>query len=151
MIFFKNIKCILRLKEPIFPGNGFSQSLLLDILRLNKHGLEVISTGCKFNQKNELKILNLSWLGSSSVFTFSSEIIEHFNSLETIILRNNNLRQLPEWIFNLKLVKELNLIGNRLTSPQTVELDSKHIKKISLANNHLGHIPEWIFDQKNLR
>ena len=138
------------LKRAIFPGNGFSQSLLLDILKLNEKGLEVISTGCGFNQNNQLVQLNLSFLGSVIPLNLSEEITQHFTHLERLFLRWNRMSSLPYWVLDLKHLKELNISTNRLLGISSLDLKSKKIEKINLADNNLSYIPEWVRDQKNL-
>lgn len=139
------------LKRVIFPGNGFSQSLLMDILRLgSKSGTEVVSTGCVF-RNNQLIKLNLSFINATTVLSFPEEITQFFSSLEYVFLRWNRLTRMPTWLYDLKHINELNLHTNRLNSQSSLDnFQATHIKKINLANNNLTFVPEWVLKQKEL-
>lgn len=141
------------LKKVMFPGNGFSFSLLRDILRLNAHGLQVVSTGCGFNQQNQLKRLNLSWLeySGTNISDIPSDIIEYFQPVEHVLLRSNRLRRLPDWIIGLKNLKELNVASNDLSEQEKVEFKSKNLVKVNIAENSFNYVPDWVLEQKNLQ
>ena len=140
-----------RLNTIIFPGNGFSETLLLGILRLNQHGVNVISTGCTFNRKNRLIKLNLSYLGPIAPAELSEEITNYFTQVEKVNLARNGLAYLPDWVFQLTHLKSLNLEDNRIQSIPQMRFQSKKIEKLNLSNNYLKSIPDWIFELTHLK
>lgn len=139
------------LKTIIFPGNGFSSSLLLDILRLNEQGINVISTGCTFNNKKHLIELNLSYLGPRLPVVLPEEITNLFTSVKLVNLSWNALEQLPTWIYSLPYLKYLNLQENRLASDSDTYFQSTQIEIVNLANNNLEYIPTWIYQLTHLK
>ncbi|MBD3255556.1 MAG: hypothetical protein GF383_10705 [Candidatus Lokiarchaeota archaeon] len=69
------------------------------------------------------------------------EWIQELKELKDLRLNNNILTQLPEWIGNLKELEALSLIGNRLTSlPQSLA-NLKKLKTLRLDNNHIKKFP----------
>lgn len=141
-----------KLKKAIFPGNGFSNSLLFDMIRLNSLGIEITSTGCIFNKKNKLISLNISFIGPHDPINLSDEIVNHFSDLEIVILRYNHLTNIPYWVTQLKKLTELNLATNSLArSINDAQLSSKKLEILNLAGNNLKSIPNWIFNQSKLK
>lgn len=138
-----------RLKKIIFPGNGFSETLLIGILRLNQNGVTVISTGCTF-RKNRLINLNLSYLGPIAPVELSEEITNYFTQVENVNLARNGLAYLPDWVFRLTHLKALNLEDNRIQSIPQIRFNSD-IEKLNLSNNYLKSVPDWIFGLIHLK
>lgn len=123
------------LKKVSFPGNGFSRTLLLDMLRLNQKGLTVISTGCKFDNNKHLIRLNFAYLGGRSPFELSEEITAFFTHVESVNLTWNSLEYVPEWVYSLTHLKEIDLAENRLKSISERLLELPHLKRINLSQN----------------
>jgi hypothetical protein len=107
------------LKKAIFPGNGFSQTLLLDMLKLNEIGVEVESTGLKF-KNNILKAVNITYIGSyfgQETLELTEEITRYFRTVKKTNIAYNSLSQIPEWVFKIKGLEEINhLTGNEIQS-----------------------------------
>jgi len=69
------------------------------------------------------------------------EWIQELKTLKDLRLNNNILTQIPEWIGNLKELEVLSLIGNRITSlPQSLA-NLKRLKTLRLDNNHIKTFP----------
>jgi hypothetical protein len=126
------------LKKTKFPGNGFSQTLMLDMLKLNKRGIEVESTGLKF-KNNILKAVNITYIGSylgEETLKLTEEITNYFQTVKKINIAYNSLSQIPEWVFQVKGLEEINIAGNYLTGNEIKTLTK--MKKLKLLKMSPG-------------
>jgi Leucine-rich repeat (LRR) protein len=128
------------LKIAIFPGNGFSQSLVYDMLRLNECGVNVISTGLKFEQ-NVLKTINFTYIGryfGPQRLNFPEEITKHFSEVENVNISHNELKTIPSWVLRLKKLQSLTIAGNYLPISELQKLKKfKKLRTIRMTRNNL--------------
>lgn len=128
------------LKNIIFPGNGFSQSLVYDMLRLNEKGVQVQSTGLKFTN-NRLTTINFTYVGSYMglhLLDFPPEISRYFTPALTVNISHNSLRKLPEWLFSITGLHELYISGNHFSSRELKKLlEFTDLKVIRMSTSNL--------------
>lgn len=127
------------LETIIFPGNGFSQSLVYDMLRLNEQGVNVVSTGLKFYD-NRLTSINFTYVGSYMgihLLDFPLEISSYFDSALTVNISHNGLRRFPQWLFTVTGLRDLIIAGNQFSTSELRKLkDFSDLRsvKMSIAN-----------------
>lgn len=138
------------LETMIFPGNGFSQSLVYDMLRLNERGVNVISTGLKFTE-HRLSTINFTYIGSyhgAQMLDFPEEINKYFTTADTVNISHNGLRRLPDWVYKLRSLKELIIAGNNLTLTELRKLKTfKHLRSLRMSRSSLSDEQERIIDE----
>lgn len=139
------------LRTAIFPGNGYSESLLFDMLLLNQKGVEVLSTGCRFDAMNRLIQINLAYLGPTTPLDLPDEILLHFGSVRVVNLSWNGLGTIPTWVLDLPHLTDLRLQGNRLEEIFEPRFRSRSIAKVNLAENGLTFIPNWLSRCESLK
>jgi hypothetical protein len=130
-----------QLKKMSFPGNGFSQSLILDMLKLNEKGVIIESTGLKFFN-NILLSVNLAYIGSfmrTDPLDFSEEILEYFSTIKNVNIAYNALDHLPEWIFQITGIEEINIAGNYLSADEFKKLiDLQNLQRLKISSNTIS-------------
>ena len=73
-----------------------------------------------------------------------------FIVLETLILYSNNIKSIPESVFNLKSLKLLDLNCNSLTFLPSSICSLKLLEVLNVNNNKLVSLPEEIFELEKL-
>ena len=132
------------------PGNGFSQSLVYDMLRLNEKGVSVESTGLKFMQ-NKLVTINFTYVGSymgAHLLDFPDSITDYFKTVETVNISHNGLRKFPSWLFNIKGLRDLIIAGNNFSASELEKLKSfKKLRSIKLTRGSLSKDYQRILEE----
>lgn len=133
-----------------FPGNGFSQSLVYDMLRLNEKGVLVHSTGLKFEQ-NRLKTINFTYVSpyrGQQALDFPEEIVKYFGSVDTVNISHNGLIKLPNWLFRIKHLENLLIAGNHFSASDLAKLKSfKDLESIKMTTSNLSRDQEHVLEE----
>ena len=134
----------------VFPGNGFNQSLVYDMLRLNEKGVNIVSTGLKFHN-HRLITVNFTYVGSylgAHLLDFPDEVAKYFSTVETVDISHNGLRKLPEWVYTIKGLKELIVAGNNLTLTELKKIRNfKKLKSLRMSRSSLSREQEKIIEE----
>lgn len=77
--------------------------------------------------------------------------IKKLTHLKWLYLNHNKIKRIPHWMLKLQGLKELQINYNRLKLKKSTFKRLKHIKLLQIGGNHLTHIPENIALLKNLR
>ena len=138
------------LEAMIFPGNGFSQSLVYDMLRLNEKGVTVESTGLKFVNHRLIKV-NFTYVGSylgTHLLDFPDEVCKYFKTLESVNISHNRLKRLPKWVYDVKNLKELTIAGNNLSLSEYRKLKNfKKLKTIRMSRHSISREQDLILNE----
>ncbi|NGX34298.1 MAG: Internalin-A [Candidatus Anoxychlamydiales bacterium] len=125
------------------------RELNLDSNKLESFPREV----CGLEKLRYLKLSNNSLnLGNNRPAAISEEEIRELESfrLETLILSNNNLTDIPEEIYHLKRLWSLNLYNNKLSSISENIRNLKNLCHLNLSNNEFASISKEIGSIKGL-
>lgn len=137
------------LERMIFPGNGFNQSLVYDMLRLNEKGVEVTSTGLRFRNHilNEVRFTYVASYRGAQLLDFPEEIAHYFSTCETVNISHNGLRKLPRWIMGCSHLQELIIAGNNLSITEMRKIKSfMDLKSLRISRHSLSVEQERILD-----
>ncbi len=77
--------------------------------------------------------------------------IKKLTHLRTLYLNHNKIKRIPHWMVKLRGLKELEINYNRLKVNKNTFKRLQHLKLLQIGANHLTRIPENIFLLKNLR
>ncbi len=89
----------------------------------------------------ELSVVHLANNNIQKIPTF-------LNKVESLVLENNHISEIPSEIKNLQNIKHLNLDGNQITSLSSDIKKICPLFKLSLKNNQLGNLPDDFFETK---
>ncbi len=110
-------------------------------LDFNNYAPEVFySLEAAYLDPQKVKILDLSGQGLSSL----SYRIGELKNLEVLVLRDNDLEELPFQIFSLPNLKILDVSNNRLTELRYQIGQLKNLKILILKNNEISELPYQI-------
>lgn len=139
-----------RLKKMIFPRNGFSYSLIRDMLKLNEKGVTIVSTGLKF-VRNVLKTVNFPYVGSfmrNNLSELPEEIIKYFFTVKNVNIAFNRLEILPEWVIQIKGLEELNIADNYFSDNEYRKLlQMEKLKRILVSPNDISGEMEYVLNK----
>lgn len=77
--------------------------------------------------------------------------INALTNAQTLELRSNNLKKVPNYIFDLANLEELNLSNNEISGAIQAEIHNlKKLKILDLSNNKMTGVPAEIGQLKNL-
>lgn len=95
---------------------------------------------------SELRMLNLSNVGSLARLTTILNTIPNPDQLEVLLLNNNQLKTLPSSLLRFKALKQLSLHKNPNLDLKTAFMDLSSIKLefLSLQENQLSQVPKEI-------
>ncbi|MCK4499031.1 leucine-rich repeat domain-containing protein [Candidatus Babeliales bacterium] len=87
-------------------------------------------------------------LSNNGLFVLPDYLVDdEYSSLDTLLLENNNICELPSWFPELDVMKTLNLSNNSLSSRSLVILGAfKCIKTLYLGGNEITNLPEQFFN-----
>ena len=148
------VKKIMEIKGTFLPIEFFEIGLHLTVkidgvmlnLRDRKRILEIplFFPASRLDHINNLSLKNL-------YFRAVPEGIRCMNNLTVLDLSQNNLYELPKWIYALKKLEELVLHSNRI---QNIHDDVSYLKELNvldLRHNQLEDLPDRICELNNLR
>ncbi|XP_039629803.1 toll-like receptor 13 [Polypterus senegalus] len=130
-------------------GTPFVNCTRVTSLELSWNGLEELSEGV-FNGLNQLRRLFLS----HNLLQAVPNLMGLATGLETLDLRNNQIEKIhPKDFAQLRNLRYLNLVGNKITAIQSQDLDGlHHLEQLKLGNNLILDIPEpFSSSLRNLR
>lgn len=108
-----------------------------------------------FKGLNKLKELSFSGLElerQNHPLVITSQTLESFaGSLKKLILIDNGLTTLPDWVYFLNHLSELNLDDNELNLTEDMFKPFSQLQVLDLDGNRLTDLPEKIFEGLNLR
>ena len=143
-----------KLKEISFPGNGFSQSLVYDMLRLNAKGVNVHSTGLKFSQ-NRLTTINFTYVSpyrGVQALDFPDEITNYFTTADTVNISHNGLKRVPSWLFKVKELQDLIIAGNNFPVSDLAKLKVfENLQAVRLTLTNLSRDQQKVLDELETR
>ncbi|XP_044737790.1 protein clarinet-like isoform X2 [Chrysoperla carnea] len=124
-------------------GKDALHYLEAEYLKINETNLETIEKGAF----DTCRLVELD-LSFNRIVSFENGLFDRLFLLETLILRSNNIKQLPPNIFaNLENLERLDLSSNQLTylPDELFLIDGGVLENINLANNNIQHISEKLF------
>ncbi|KAF5284477.1 hypothetical protein FQA39_LY17012 [Lamprigera yunnana] len=96
---------------------------------------------------NRTKELQFDFIANFEDLVVSSEYFEGLESLEKIILSNNNIKQIDEDIFkNLINLTEIDLSTNFITLKPKIFQYSVNLRLLDISQNNLEYLPPELFE-----
>jgi len=83
--------------------------------------------------------------------TVDISLFPHFSRIETVMLDGNELKEIPNNIFNLNTLKYLTLNSNKITELPKGLSNLKNLKQLSLSFNKIKELPNELFDLTDLQ
>jgi Leucine-rich repeat (LRR) protein len=116
--------------------SGIKNMIHLHYLSLNEAGLEYLPVDL-FDKLTELRTLSMT----GNKFTRLPDQIRNLRKLEYLVMYDNAIDSIPDWIGGLELLDNLILPRNRIHYLSPAISNLKRLKYLSLGGNELKTIP----------
>ncbi|MBI3139143.1 MAG: hypothetical protein HYZ15_11200 [Sphingobacteriales bacterium] len=125
--------------------SGIKSMLNLRYLALDDAELEQLPTGL-FDQLTELRTLSMV----RNKFTKLPEHIRKLKKLEYLVMYDNEIDSIPDWIGEMKNLETLILPRNKLVFISAAVGKLKKLKDLSVGDNQIKNLPDEIGDLTSL-
>ena len=155
-----NIKEEINYNYRVGPGLYFAQKS--DIIKYLYYGIFIVTVTIPKDENVIVCIednkLKASTLCLSEKYDLSSiekledfEKVKDFDEILRVSLVNQNLNDIPKYIFNCKNLLILDISENNISSISSILCELSSLQKINLSDNKIKDIPDDIMNLKNLK
>jgi internalin A len=114
------------------------QSIVLDL-----SGLGLTELPGELGQLGQLAKLRMLILNNNHL-THIPQWVSQLTELQDLYINNNHLTHVPDWIGQLAQLHTLSLYNNQLTHVPEALGQLTQLQRLYLSGNHLTHVPDWI-------